>query len=345
MMSRSNKSCREVAVSVQDGRGYEEPMRSFAIASLVSSSVCVACSGVESTSADQTASSKWRSTFPVEAQFPEGGVFDPVDEVFYVGSLGDGSVHRIDLATGADELVFRETAAGKWWTLGMDVDVERGHLWVCAMDDAQSPRAGHVWIFDVTSGERIRSYPLSSAAADASCTDVALTASGVGYVGDREQGNVYRVGLDEGPSLFTSSEDLEGVLAGQNAMVVLPDQSALLSLVYLPSRLVRVDLATGETRKVDIDGKFSDLTPLAGADGMTLHDGKAYVVFTTNLMRLTPSDDGWTHATSSWEHVKNGMTDVISTPGGLYLLNGQAVHFALGFGTDPFRLARYKGKL
>ena len=39
------------------------------------------------------------------------------------------------------------------------------------------------------------------------------------------------------------------------------------------------------------------------------------------------------------------MTDFVSTPGGLYLLNGQSVRFALGSTPDPFRLVRFVDSL
>ena len=50
-------------------------------------------------------------------------------------------------------------------------------------------------------------------------------------------------------------------------------------------------------------------------------------------------------ATSTDVDIPSGMTDVVSTPNGLYLLNGQAVRFALGQATDPFALVRYVGAL
>jgi hypothetical protein len=37
------------------------------------------------------------------------------------------------------------------------------------------------------------------------------------------------------------------------------------------------------------------------------------------------------------------MTDVIVTPAGPYLLNGQAVQFAVGSEPDPFQLVRFVG--
>lgn len=285
-------------------------------------------------------------TYPINAQYPEGGTYDPGAHAFFVGSLGDGTVHQIDATTGAEQVLFTESAPGKWWTLGMDVDVVRRRLWVCAMDDrSPDPRAGFIWVFDLKTGKRIANHDLSKAAADATCTDVVLTKDGTGYVGDREAGNLYKVDLATGASLFAQSPDLAASFVGQNALVVLPDESALLSLLYLPSGLVRIDLSDASVKPVQITGKFSDLTLLHGADGMVFASGSVYVAFTQKLIRVKPTLSDWATATSTNVDIPDGMTDLVSTPGGLYLLNGQSVRFALGQAPDPFQLVRFTGAL
>jgi len=124
-------------------------------------------------------------------------------------------------------------------------------------------------------------------------------------------------------------------------VVVLPDESALLSLLYLPSGLARVDLGDGSVLPVEISGKFSDLSPLSGADGMTLVDDSVYVAFTSIVIKVTPTVADWSAATSVHVDVPSGQTDMVRTPGGLYLLNGQSVVFALGTTPDPFQLVRF----
>ncbi len=102
--------------------------------------------------------------YPLEARYPEGGIFDVASDSFFVGSLGDGSVHRVDAASGSEEVFFREDAPGTWWTLGMDVDPIRRRLFVCAMDDRRDvgsgdpPYLGYVWVFDLETGARIANH-------------------------------------------------------------------------------------------------------------------------------------------------------------------------------------------
>ncbi|MFO0613898.1 MAG: SMP-30/gluconolactonase/LRE family protein [Polyangiaceae bacterium] len=302
-----------------------------------------------STSSAATSSSSGPQTFldvyPLDAQYPEGGIYDPKGHAFYVGSLGDGSVHRVDAATGAETLLFHETAPGTWWTLGMDVDTTRERLWVCAMDDSVDPRAGYVWLLDRATGKRILTYDLSTAAPDASCTDVVVSKNGTAYVCDREAGRIYVMDEQTAPTVFVEDDALSASFVGQNAMVLLPDESAILSLLYLPSGLARVDLSNGVVTPVDVSGKFPDLTPLHGADGMTYANGSLYVAFTEELIRLDPVVADWTAAASQVVVVPNGQTDVISTPNGLDLLNGQSVTFALGDTPDPFHLVKFTGNL
>lgn len=180
----------------------------------------------------------FRPVYPLEAEFTEGRIYDDVDHAFYVGSLADGSVHRVDANTGLDELFFSPDEPGVWWTLGMAVD--------------------------------------------ACC-------------------------------------------AAQQVHIRLPD---------------------GALTEVDIDGDFFDgLPPLSGADGMAWDGGSVLVAFTSQLNRITPVLGDWGRATSDTVDVPVGMTDVVTTPGGAYLLNGQAVDFAFDFVPDPFRLVRFDGDL
>ena len=288
--------------------------------------------------------------YPLTATFPEGGTFDTVGDAFFVGSLGDGSVRRIDRRSGAEEVVFTETAPGTWWTLGMDVDVARRRLWVCAMDDQRETTEetpayqGYIWVFDLVTGARVANIDLNTVGVRATCTDVAVASDGSAFVTDRETPNVYRV-TETGPvELFVTDDLLDAAVVGQNAAVVLPDQSALLVLMYLPSRLVRVDLIGRRVSNVTIDGTFRDLTPaLSGADGMTLSEGRLLVAFTSAVFELSPTLADWSAATSRSVDVPAGLTDVVHTPSGDYLLNGQAVRFALGQTPEPFALVRFAG--
>lgn len=288
--------------------------------------------------------------YPLNAQFPEGGIYDSVDHAFYVGSLGDGSVHRVDASTGEETVFFEESAPGAWWSLGMAVDEQRRRLWVCAMEDlsgtGQDPAYdGYVWVFDLETGKRQAVFPLSDADPEGTCTDLTLTSDGAAYVVDRDFGNVYKVDVDTGASLFTSDDVLVAAAIGQNAAITLPDESAILIAIYLPSRLARVDLQTGAVLDIDISGDFADAAFLSGADGMVYSNGDLYVAFSSELVKVSPILADWSAVEAVAVDVPSGMTDVVSTPGGLYLLNGQSIRYALDQTPDPFALVRFTGNL
>ncbi len=296
----------------------------------------------------------FQSKYSIQSQFPEGGIYDHSAHVFYVGSLGDGGVRRIDATSGAETEIFKETAKGNWWTLGMDVDLVRRRLWVCAMDDRtkeqppQKTRAGRVWLFDLKDNKRLADYPLAPAQSDGTCTDVSVADNGDAYIADRERGIVYRATADTPPAIFATDPLLKGnAVAGLNGISVLPDQSALLAIVYQPSRLVRIDLTTKKTTEVDIEGPFLDsATLLNGADGLALFKGNAYVAFTERFIQVVPTDATWKKGVATAiDDVPKGLTDVVATPNGLYLLNGQSVTFAFNAKPNDFELKLFDGVL
>ncbi len=70
-----------------------------------------------------------------------------------------------------------------------------------------------------------------------------------------------------------------------------------------------------------------------------------YVAFDGKLARVTPTSEDWSTAESVMVEWPRGLTDVVSTPEGLYLLNGQAIQFALGQDPlGPFTLSRFTGE-
>ncbi len=70
-------------------------------------------------------------------------------------------------------------------------------------------------------------------------------------------------------------------------------------------------------------------------------DGALYVAFSAEIAQVTPTVADWTQAQSVTVDVPSGQTDVVSTPEGLYLLNGQAIAFVFGDEPElPFRLVR-----
>jgi len=283
--------------------------------------------------------------YPLDVTYPEGGAFDPTDEVFYVGTLEGGAVQRVDPLTGDSDLLFAPTERGTWMTLGMAVDETRRRLWVCAANRDTEPFTGQLWMFDLSRGAREQTIPLSAGEEAAWCEDVAVASDGTAYATDRENPNIYRADAGFVAELLVTDKALGSPLLGQNGVIVLPGDEALIAAIHAPPQLNHVTIANGTVTPVVIDGEFTDTGLGTGADGMVYVDGVLLVVFDGKLAQLTPTSDDWSTADSVMVELPRGLTDVLSTPQGLYLLNGQAIQFALGQDPlGPFELSKFVGK-
>lgn len=304
---------------------------------------------LEDMAPEEPVEATFSAAYDLDVPHAEGGVYDPVTHAFFVGSLVTGGVHRIDANSGEERQVYAEQRPGEWWTLGLGIDVERRWIWVCSMSDLREvgegdpANLGYIVQFDLETEAAIRTYDLSQAFPGANCADVEPAADGKVYVADRAHPNIYVIDPEtEQIELFATDEALGGDVVGQNGLLVLPDQSGLLAIVYLTPKLVHVSLTDGSVKEVEIDGDFFDFVPpLSGADGITWDGGSALVMFSSKLNKITPTSADWSSASSESIDTEPGMTDVIHTPGGNYILNGQPVTFALENEPEPTRLVRF----
>lgn len=233
-----------------------------------------------------------------EMLVPESGSFDPTARSFYVGSANDGSVTRV-AADGTESFLFPAPTTEAWRTLGMIVDDAAARLWVCAQrtdDDSQ-----WIWVFDLTSGDRVLQLDLAEAAAGSTCNDIAIDGGGLAYVSDSSNPRVYRAdAVAESVAVWANDAQLEPTEAGNfggNGIAVTEDDTYVLvskTSPGAPPRLLRIPLddPTNVTEIVT--------TPeLEGfADGMSFLGGDLYIamVGAGNIVRLRSTDD-WATAT------------------------------------------------
>ncbi len=283
-------------------------------------------------------------TYPLDSTYPEGGAFDLETAAFYVGSLESGTVHVVDVETGDETVMFTETAPGTWLTLGMVVDDTNRKLWVCAADRDTDPFFGELWGFDLESGQRTDIVALESDGDFAWCEDVTVDSVGNVYATDRENPNIYRVELGASTAtLFATDPELGSNFIGQNGIIVLPGDEAIIAAVHFPARLNKIDISSGEVTPIEIDGDFADATIGSGADGMIYVDGSLYVVFDGELVKVDPTLADWTAVVATEAELSGGLTDVMATPNGLYVVNGQAIGYVFGEDPAPFTIVKFTG--
>ncbi len=273
--------------------------------------------------------------FEDDGLFPEGTAYAPNENAFFAGSLGHGGVTRLN-ADGSQELIY--TAPSGWVTLGMKISPTSGELVMCAIEAVGTPDVrSAIWSFDPASGERLRAVSLDPAFATAVCNDVAFDASGMVYVTDRENPNLYRVDLQaETASLFLTDPALAPEVIGCNGIVV--TDGLLLVGKYSSPTILRIPIDAPDTlAPVTLAGDELGSLP-DGFDGMVLQDGQLMIAGNSQVYRLT-GDASWTTAavTAFTPEIKVAALTIAN--GRVYGLKGEIVAFVLGGAPDlPFQL-------
>ncbi len=275
---------------------------------------------------------------------PESGSFDPTSRSFYVGSATEGSVTRV-AADGTESLLFPAPTDEAWRTLGMVVDDTGSRLWVCAQrtdDDSQ-----WIWVFDLTSGDRVLELDLADAAAGSTCNDIAVDGGGFAYISDSENSRVYRAdAIDESVEVWADdpllSPNAQGVFGGNGIAVTEDDTYVIVSKTGPPApRLLRI--------AIDDPSDVSEIvaTPelVDFADGIAFFGGDLYIAMVSSgdVARLTSTDDWATAAVvtvpGSPAGRVPGMSTVRVAEGSLYGIYSDITSFLLSQPLNPpFRI-------
>lgn len=276
--------------------------------------------------------------------FPEGVTFDPVDRAFYVGSLGDGSLQRVDVALEGEQSVFASPTDGEWSTAGIKVDADTRRLWACTSQTGAAKR-NEVWVYDLGSAELLEAIDLSAIADEASCNDLAIGPDGRAYVSDPVLGAVHRLELGGTPELWATASNFAPEIPGLglNGLAITPDESALVLAKYLPPTLFRIELDDpAAITKVVLSGEFfQGGTATAGADGIIFLDDALYVVFDDVIKRVDFEPGGAAGVVSDVESPTDGLSTATVAEGELYVVKSEVNDFVLGQAPDlPFQILR-----
>ena len=205
-------------------------------------------------------------TLPERDLLTEGIAYDPGGRSFFVGSVHQRKILRVDREGRVTEFV-PSARDGLWAPMGMRVDPARAALWVAASAvpqmvgfvAADSLRSG-LFRFDVSTGVLTGRYPVAEDGRPHTLGDLTISRSGDVYASDSRGPAIYRVraGADSLERFVESP-----LLLSAQGLALDPDERTLYVADYARG-ILRVDLSTRQVRLLDA----ADTVLALGVDGL-----------------------------------------------------------------------------
>ena len=205
---------------------------------------------------------------PGEGTFPEGVAYHAESEAAFVSGAGDGSLHRIDLASGDVDTGWTPGTRPPFGAIGLAVGGQ--NLWVAG------GMTGEIVRVDIASGDT--EATLATPEAESTfLNDLVVAPNGDVYVTDSNRPILFRVpgGGDE-VEAWLDLEDTpvpfgEGI--NLNGIVVSDDGESLIVVHMTSGTLYRIDIASRDVDPIDLGG-----ATVEGGDGMVLDGTTLYIV-------------------------------------------------------------------
>lgn len=224
------------------------------------------------------ATSQVAFTFAGPGLVPEGLAYDPGADAFFVSSVRQRRILRVDRSRASR--TFADRSAGLWAALGMAVDVPRRRLWVATtalpeMADALSADEGRSALvaLDLDSGRSVARYELPADRPHA-LGDVIVTPAGDVFTTDSISPAIYRLPVD-GRALETIAAgepfvSLQGLaLSADGKRLFVADYAKGIFAIDLVSRRVRLLEAPRTAGLLGIDGLYRAGDALLGIQNGT----------------------------------------------------------------------------
>lgn len=213
-------------------------------------------------------------TLPDRDLLTEGIAYDPATRTFFVGSVHQRKIVRVDRAGRASDFVTRGRD-GLWAPMGMRVDALRRVLWVAAAavpqmlgyDSADAGRSG-LFRYDLSSGRLTARLLVPDDGAAHLLGDLTIARNGDVYASDSRAPVVWRAraGTD------TLERVVESPLILSAQGLVLSDDELTLTLADYSRGLLKIDLGSHRVTRLPCRGDIAVL----GIDGL-YRDGRALI--------------------------------------------------------------------
>ena len=130
-------------------------------------------------------------TIPEKDLLPESMAYDAIKNEFYVGSTRKGKIIRVQ-KDGSRQVFVAPKQEGLWMVIGIKVDAQRRHLWVCSsggdnlegytLKDNKEGRPAGIFKFDLDSGKLIKKYVLDTTGEVHFFNDLVIAKNGDVYI-------------------------------------------------------------------------------------------------------------------------------------------------------------------
>ncbi len=210
--------------------------------------------------------------------YPEGIVYSNSKQKTYVGSYYKGKIITVDLSGNMTDFVVDNSLVA---VVGMAIDETNNRLLVCNSDAGISLKSDNttigqlaeVIIYDLTSGEKIKTIDLSGLYAGGHfLNDLVLDNNGNVYVTDSFSPVIYKIDTNDNPSVFVTNTIFEvpqGTF-GLNGIVYHPDNYLIVGKAF-GGLLYKVPLDdTNNIQEITLNTSVNSLDGLLLTDSNTL---------------------------------------------------------------------------
>jgi sugar lactone lactonase YvrE len=217
--------------------------------------------------------------------YPEGIIYDEVENVFYTGSVRKGKIVKVDL--DGNEEVFAEDST-LVSILGTVIDRANNRLIVCNTDPGVGIKTApstigqlaQVIVYDLSNGDKIRTVDLGGLVSGGHlANDLTVDTNGNIYVTDSFSPIIYKVDTLGNASVLLNNQVFSAPAGsfGLNGIVYHPDGYLIVGK-YDEGRLFRVSLNPDNTiTEIILNGSINTV------DGILLTDNNTLVLASNNI--------------------------------------------------------------
>lgn len=198
---------------------------------------------------------------------PEGITFDPVENMFYMGSIAKNKIVRIDKDGNTSDFA-KEKQDGLDGVLGIHIDPKRRILWACS----RSRTEGWTGIFkySLSSAKLIKKYILFEKNERHLFNDLVIKRNGDVYITDTGFGAIYRISNQKDKlELFLKSDSF----VSPNGITLSDDEET----IYMADWRIGIYQIDTETKKLSLLSHPKTFNTY-GVDGLYFAENSLYAV-------------------------------------------------------------------